>query len=96
MCAKVHFHPDHVAHISTCAYKHGYMKMCTRVACSFTPLVVHQDTWAVTGGGCTTHGAATLSAPLKLADLLICIGKHAAANFKVLLPVRPDWGMGLC
>lgn len=61
--------------------------------CSFTPLVVHR---AVTEGGSTTHDAATLSAPLKLPGLLICISKHAAANFKVLMPMRPDWGMDLC
>lgn len=50
----------------------------------------------MTEGGCTTHDAASLSAPLKLPDLLICISKHAAANFKEFKPMRPDWGMDLC
>lgn len=51
---------------------------------------------AVTEGGSTTHAAATLSAPLKLPEPLICISKHAADNFKVLILMRPDWGRDLC
>ena len=44
----------------------------------------------------TTHDAATLSAPLKVPHLLICISKQAADNFKVSTPMRPDAGMDLC
>lgn len=47
-------------------------------------------------GGPTTHDAATLSAPLKVPYLLICISKHAADNFKVSTAMRPDAGMDLC
>lgn len=39
---------------------------------------------------------ATLSAPLKVAYLLICISKQASDNFKVSTPIRPDTGMDLC
>lgn len=51
---------------------------------------------AVVEGGPTTHDAATLSAPLKVPYLLICISKQAADNFKVSTPMRPDAGMDLC
>ena len=47
-------------------------------------------------GAPTTHDAATLSAPLKVPHLLICISKQAADNFKVSTPMRPDAGMDLC
>ena len=47
-------------------------------------------------GGPTTHEAATLSAPLKLAYLLICISKQAADDFKVSTAMRRDAGMELC
>lgn len=50
----------------------------------------------VTEGGSTTHDVAMLSAPLKLPGLLICISKHTATSFKVLIPMRPDWGRDLC
>lgn len=51
---------------------------------------------AVLEGRSTTHEAATLSAPLKVPYLLICISKQAADNFKVSTPMRPDTGMELC
>lgn len=51
---------------------------------------------AVLGGGATTHGAATLSAPLKAACLIICIGKQAAGDFKVSMPMGREAGVELC
>lgn len=51
---------------------------------------------AVLEGGPTTHEAATLSAPLKVPYLLICISKQAADIFKVSTPMRPETGMDLC
>ncbi|TNN76350.1 hypothetical protein EYF80_013429 [Liparis tanakae] len=51
---------------------------------------------AVSEGGPTTHEAATLSAPLKVPYLLICISKQAADIFKVSTPMRPETGMDLC
>lgn len=51
---------------------------------------------AVLEGVPTTHDAATLSDPLKVPHLLICISKQAADNFKVSTPMRPDTGMDLC